>query len=133
MYDALKPRAPALAGAAVLLPKIFSPTSAQISFEVNKANTLPDVGQELLKSWVILQMARNSLSDHSVLAHEDDSCATGRNLDLLHLLESDIADVANECPGVLLEKLGELDEVVSLPGGFIFLDHIRAIVARMEF
>lgn len=51
---------------------------------------------------------------HGVLAHQDDTLATQRDTDLVHLLRRDIVDGDDEDGLVLLEQALELVEVAGL-------------------
>lgn len=80
-----------------------------------------DVREETLVLGEVADEALQSAADHGVLAHEDDTLATERLADLVHLLRGDIVDGDDEDGLVLLEEVLELVEVSDL--GFFLAPH----------
>lgn len=69
-----------------------------------KIRTL-DVGEQALVLGEVANEALESAADHGVLAHQNDTIATERLADLVHLLGRDIVDGDDEDALVLLEEV----------------------------
>lgn len=73
-----------------------------------------DVGHEALVLGEVVDETLQGTANHGVLAHENDTLATERLADLVHLLGRDIVDGDDEDALVLLEENLELAEVGDL-------------------
>eukprot|EP01085_Mycamoeba_gemmipara_P000876 Mycagemm_TRINITY_DN10317_c2_g1::TRINITY_DN10317_c2_g1_i17::g.876::m.876 type:complete len:343 gc:universal TRINITY_DN10317_c2_g1_i17:1031-3(-) len=90
--------------------------SAQIALGEHKADVATDVRHQLLKAsrgrvLVLVEVATDSLADHGVLAHENDSLTAERNANALHVCRANIVGLNDEDLVVLLEELNKLDKV----------------------
>ena len=87
------------------------------------------MGQQSLVFWEIGNETLQGSSDHSVLAHQDDSLASERRSDLVHLLRGDIVDADDKDGLVLVEQSLQLVEVDSFGTGLaphdFFEDEVR--------
>lgn len=86
-----------------------------------------DIGQAALR-----HEALDGATDHGVLAHQDDTLATERLTNLVHLLGGDIVDGDNEDGLVLLDEALELVKV-DVPEELISLGllHLQSLIAYL--
>ena len=97
------------------------------------------MGQQTLEIGVALEVTPDRLPHHRVLAHQHDGLSPQGDPDLLHLLGADIVGAHDEALGVpgghseasqslkihlLIEQVGQLGEVVGLPGLLVLPDHL---------
>merc|ERR1719251_157078 len=116
-----------LGGGGLLVGQKEIPDGGQLLVGEDEADVHLDVGKQLLKFGVLLQLAPDDLPHHGVLAHEDHGLASQGNPDLLHLLGADIVSTHDEAPRVLFQELGELGEVVSFPGRLVLPNHLDVL------
>merc|ERR1719251_305405 len=116
-----------LSGGGLLVGQKEIPDGGQLLVGEDEADVHLDVGKQLLKFGVLLQLAPDDLPHHGVLAHEDHGLASQGNPDLLHLLGADIVSTHDEAPRVLFQELGELGEVVSFPGRLVLPNHLDVL------
>ena len=90
---------------------------------MNTKPTFPDVRQQFLQSWVVLQVAPDGLAHHGVLAHQHHGLPSEGHADLLHLLGAHVVCSHNEAFWVITQKLDDLKELVGLPGRPAFPEH----------
>ena len=89
---------------------------------MNTKPTFPDVRQQFLQSWVVLQVAPDGLAHHGVLAHQHHGLPSEGHADLLHLLGAHVVCSHNEAFWVIIQKLDDLKEVVDTVVAVSFLD-----------
>merc|ERR1719512_34573 len=116
-----------LGGGGLLVGQQEVPDGGQLLVGEDEANVHLDVGEQLLKVGVFLQLAPDDLPHHGVLTHEDHGLPSQGNPDLLHLLGADIVSTDDEAPRVLFQELGELDEVVGFPGRLVLPNHLDVL------
>ena len=114
---------PGLGGSCLLVGQEQVSDNGQLLLGEDESNVHLDVRKKLLKVGVLLQVSPDDLPHHGVLAHEDDGLASQGNPDLLHLFGSNIVGSDDEALGIFVQKLLELGEVVSFPGGFALPNH----------
>jgi hypothetical protein len=104
----------------------------QIGIGEDESNVALDVGKKTLVLWVVGLETLDGSADlicvrldprwilcsnvayHGVLAHQDNTLATERVTNLVHLLRADIVDGDNENAPVLVEEALELIEIAGL-------------------
>jgi len=77
------------------------------------------VRKKVLSLRVLVDVLTDGLAHHGLLAHKKDSLATENTTDLLHLVAADVVALDNDDLGILIKKVLELLEILSLPYNFL--------------
>jgi len=73
------------------------------------------VRKKVLNLRVLVDVLTDGLAHHGLLAHKKDGLATENATDLLHLVAADVIALNNDDLGILIKKVLELLEILSLP------------------
>lgn len=97
----------------------------QIGLGKDETHVVHNVGQNFLQSGVGVEMSSDGFAHHGVLAHQDFGRTTQSDTDLLHLIGADIVSTDDKELGKFIQKIEELEEIVGLPGRFVFPAHLE--------
>jgi len=112
-------------GGGLLVAKQLVAHIDQIAFGEDEADVIHDVREDLLESGIGIEMTSDGFSHHGILSHQHFGGTTKSDTDLLHLVGTDIVGADDEELGIFIQKVEELEEIVGLPGGFVFPAHLE--------
>jgi len=92
---------------------------AQVLVGEDKTDVAIKVRKKVLTGRVLVDVLTDGLAHHGLLTHEKDGLATKNSTDLLHLVAADIVALNNEDLGILIKKVLEFLEILSLSFNFL--------------
>jgi hypothetical protein len=92
---------------------------AQVLVGEDKTDVAVKVRKKVLTGRVLVDVLTDGLAHHGLLTHEKDGLATKNSTDLLHLVAADIVALNNEDLGILIKKVLEFLEILSLSCNFL--------------
>jgi len=93
---------------------------AQVLVGEDKTDVAIKVRKKVLTGRVLVDVLTDGLAHHGLLTHKKDGLATKNGTDLLHLVAADVVTLDNDDLGILIEKVLELLEILSLLYKFLF-------------
>jgi len=80
----------------------------------DKADVATKVRKKVLNLRVLVNVLTDSLTHHGLLTHKKNTLATKNSTDLLHLVAANVVALDNDDLGILIKKVLELLEILSL-------------------
>jgi len=118
-------------GSRLLVAKQLVADLHQIGFREHETDVVADVREDLLESGIGVEMSSDGLPHHGILSHQHFGSPTKGDTNLLHLVGTDIVGADDEEFGELIQKFEELEEIVGLPGRFVFPAHLEWLKLRL--
>jgi len=91
----------------------------QVLIGKDKTNVAIKVRKKVLNLVVLMEVLTDGLTHHSLLTHKKNSLATKNTTNLLHLIAAHVIALDNDDLGILIKKVLELLEILSLPYNFL--------------
>jgi len=85
----------------------------------NKTDVTIKVRKKVLNLRILVDVLTDSLTHHSLLTHKKNGLTTKNTTDLLHLVAANVVALDNDDLGILIKKVLELLEILSLPYNFL--------------
>jgi len=96
---------------------------AQVLVGEDETDVAIKVGKKVLASRILLHVLTDGLAHHGLLAHKKNSLSTKRSTDPLHLVAANVVALDNDDLRILIKKVLELLEILSLPYKFLLRRH----------
>jgi len=87
---------------------------AKILVGEDETDVAIEVREKVLTGGVLVDVLTDGLAHHGLLTHEKDGLATENSTDLLHLVAANVVALDNDDLGILIKKVLELLEILSL-------------------